>query len=414
MSNTTNAVSSVTKTKLKTQLIRNTSTKSEKENGRASYTAVFSSKEILKLNTLKNLRIHIGEHNPRKRNHVHKAMADTIKNKHDLFPQLNGGLVIIASEIKINNESGEITLLDESLINGAQTQGEIKLYYAQLDAQAEEEGDESPVHPEFDVKAEILINKEDAEVAEIAIARNTQTPVQTISMAGARGQLDELYNRMNSHNPNYRVEKSETDQHDAVSDANIGTAFLLQIIRLMTPTDLVMQDGSEKNASEVLKPYKNAAQCLADFCLWESSKDSDPRSKALYDFTIQIAPVAWEEYLAWKSHPKWIGTNLKTKYKTSNKKIGTRTSTGWKDICNGLLFPVLHCLANFVVKDVSGDWKLNKSSHYDEARVLNKAVEILTGTDYYYDPMLMGRSIGAYQTLNEYPKTLVEVLGLNS
>ena len=51
MSNTTNAVSSASsKTKLKTDLIRNTSTRSEKDHGRASYSAVVSSKEILKIN----------------------------------------------------------------------------------------------------------------------------------------------------------------------------------------------------------------------------------------------------------------------------------------------------------------------------------------------------------------------------
>lgn len=413
MSNTTNAVSSASsKTKLKTDLIRNTSTRSEKDHGRASYSAVVSSKEILKINTDKNLRTHIGEYNPKRRNHVHKAMADTIRNKHDLFPQLNGGCVIIASDIKINNETGEITLIDDSLINGAQTQGEIKLFYKELDEQAEEEGEENPVHPEFDVKVEILINNEPSEVAEIAIARNTQTPVKTISMAGARGQLDELYVRMSSFNSNYRIEKSETDKQDETSNANIGTAFLLQICRLLTPAEL-LGDGP-KSASEVLKPYKNAAQCLTDFCSWQSAKNTDARSKALYEFTIEIAPFAWQEYNIWRSHPKWVGTGLQTKYKTSNKKIGTKTNSGWKDICNGLLFPVLHCLANFVVKDDSGTWIISKPELFDEGRVLNKAVEILTGTDYYYDPMAMGRGIGAYQTLNEYPKTLVEVLSLNS
>jgi hypothetical protein len=415
MSNNNNAVSSASKkTKLKTDLIRNTSTRSEKDHGRASYTAVVSSKEILKVNTDKNLRIHIGEYNPKRRNHVHKAMADTIRNKHDLFPQLNGGCVIVASDIKINNDTGDITLTDESLINGAQTQGEIKLYYKELNDQAEEEGEENPVHPEFDVKVEILINDEPSEVAEIAIARNTQTPVKTISMAGARGQLDELFNRMNSFSSNYRIEKSETDQQDESSNANISTAFLLQICRLLTPTELLTSDERGKTASEVLKPYKNAAQCLSDFCSWQNEKDTDARSKALYEFTVEIAPFAWQEYNTWRSHPKWIGTGLQTKYKTSNKKIGTKTSTGWKDICNGLLFPVIHCLANFVIKDDAGTWIISKPELFDEARVLNKAVEILTGTDYYYDPMAMGRGIGAYQTLNEYPKTLVEVLSLNS
>ena len=415
MSNNNNAVSSASKkTKYQTLLIRNTSTPSEKRLGDASYTAVFNARELLKMGTKKNLRSFIGEHNPRMRNHTHKAIEDTIKNKPDYFPKFNGGCVVIASEIKINNESGEITLTDESLINGAQTQGEIARYYAELALAAQEAEEEFPTFPDFDVKAEIIIEQDEDMVAEIAIARNDSTPVKKISMAGARGQLDGLYNRMNSFNSNYRIEKSETDKSDADVNSNITTAFLLQIIRLFTPATIIMGKGKEKNASEMLKPYKNSAQCLADFCEWERTKDTNPKSNAMYEFTIQMAPYAWEEYLLWNSHRQWTGTGLQTYYKGSQKKIGTKKGNRWIDICNGLLFPVLQCLSNFVAQDASGDWKIDKPEIFDEARVLKKAVEILTGNDYYYDPMQMGRGIGAYSTLDEYPRTLAEVIKYTS
>ena len=37
-------------------------------------------------------------------------------------------------------------------------------------------------------------------------------------MAGARGQLDGLYDRMHSYDSNYRIEEVETDKSD--TDAN--------------------------------------------------------------------------------------------------------------------------------------------------------------------------------------------------
>ena len=416
MSNNTNAVSSASKkTKYQTLLIRNTTTPSEKRLGDASYAAAFNARELMKIDTKKNLRSFIGEHNSRMRNHTHKAIEDTIKNKPDYFPKFNGGCVIIASDIKINNETGEITLTNESLINGAQTQGEIIRYYAELAAAAEEAEEEFPSFPDFDVKAEIIIEKDEEMVAEIAIARNDATPVKKISMAGARGQLNDLYDRMSSYNSNYRIEKSETDKSDADVNSNITTAFLLQIIRLLTPATLIMGPGLQKNDVEMLRPYKNSAQCLADFCEWERTKNSDPRSKALYDFTIEIAPYAWEEYLLWVSHPKWIGTKLQTYYKGSKKKIGTKTASGkWKDICNGLLFPVIQSMSNFVLQDASGDWVLVKPEQFDEGLLTEQAVGILTGSDFHYDPMQMGRSTSAYNALNTYPRTLVTVLGLQA
>ena len=35
------------------------------------------------------------------------------------------------------------------------------------------------------------------------------------------------------------------------------------------------------------------------------TKDTDPKSKAMYEFTIQMAPCTWEEYLLWNSHRQW-------------------------------------------------------------------------------------------------------------
>ena len=44
--------------------------------------------------------------------------------------------------------------------------------------------------------------------------------------------------------------------------SNNTTAFLLQIIRLFTPASLIMGKGEEKNASEMLKPYKEFSSML--------------------------------------------------------------------------------------------------------------------------------------------------------
>jgi hypothetical protein len=307
--------------------------------------------------------------------------------------------------VKVNSEKNEIELIDASLINGAQTQGEIKLFFEELEQETEVTG-----LKEVEVKLEILVVTDKDEVAEIAIARNTTNPVQTISQAGARGQLDELKKSMASFNPEWIIETSETDK--GLPSTTIDTVKLLQVTRLMTP-DHIISPNKEITASEILRPYKSAATCLENFCLWQQTKDSDEEARAKYEFTISLAPKAWAEYEHWNSHPDWIGTGIQETYNTSKKRVCKKNKSGRKVIScsHGLLFPVLGAMKHFVKKLPSGEWVIDKHEAFDPTRITKTAVRLLHN-DYQYDPMIMGRSVGAYSAISEYPSAMIDILGL--
>ena len=87
----------------------------------------------------------------------------------------------------------------------------------------------------------------------------------------------------------------------------VETMQVLQYARLLMPSSV----SGNTSSAELLRPYKNRAQCLEDFSDWWLAKDkgstADERAaaQAKYDFVIQMAPVAWREYNYWESHSGW-------------------------------------------------------------------------------------------------------------
>ncbi len=142
--------------------------------------------EILKLDTKENLRAYSAEHGPRKRNLVHAAIRETIETEPQRFITRNSGFAIAASEVEVDDNKKTIWLRDASIINGAQSQGEIKTWVRDMFG---EEMPEGYTEPPFFVRAEIVVDPDLEEVVETAIARNTATAVKSISQAGARGHL---------------------------------------------------------------------------------------------------------------------------------------------------------------------------------------------------------------------------------
>ncbi len=404
MTTSKNAAGSAKKTTLKSHIIRNTTTNTEKSLGDASYSVVAWAEDVLELNTVQNLRSYTGEYNPRTRTKTHKAIANTLRNNPERFGQRNGGFTITCSSVNVSSEKNQIIMINDSLINGAQTQGELNLFFKELEELVESSGDK-----QIEVKIEIMVVTDPDEIPEIAISRNTINQVKNISQAGARGQLNELSEVMKSYDKNWIIETSESDRE--LANATIDTVKLLQVTRLMTP-DHILSPNKEITASEILKPYKSAASCLDNFCFWQATKDNDPEAKAKYEATLSLAPKAWSEYEHWNSHPKWKGTGIQETYKTSKKRVCKKDKSGNVISCsNGLLFPVLGAIKHFTKKLPTGEWVIDKHEAFDPERMTKTAVRILH-SDYQYDPMIMGRSVGAYSVLGEYPSAMIDILGL--
>lgn len=380
---------------IKTEQVRNLTSDSERSNGSACYFANIKPHQILKIGTSRNLRGYIAEHKESKRNQVHIQIAQTLVDESDRFIQKNSGFTLVTDQIEVKEK--EIRLNNPSIVNGGQTQGELRRF---LDLY---ELAESDSEADFDTRIEILVEPDEDMQTEIAISRNTTTKVQSVSQAGARKHLDDLFNSMISHNSDYRINRSETDQEP------IDTLLLLQITRLFMPDNVRSPSDPDRiSESEILKSYKNKGKCLEEFSESYSKKDVQ------YDFIVNFAPKAWDAYLFWRSHKNWVGTNLQAKYgkKDERKKtIGTRKGGNgpWTDIVPGVLFPVLYGLHNFVEEISPKVWDIVIPDIFDVDRYLKTAKEIIT-RDCNYDPYVMGRSIGAYMTLSENPKSLKAAL----
>ena len=377
------------------QLIRNTTSPDEKASGVQSFIANLPAFEVLNVNTKDNLRSYLAEYNPRKRNRVHDAIRSTINTEPLRFITRNGGLVITVSDIHIDDKRRTITLHDASIVNGSQTQGEIRRYWQEL-AEADDSDliSESP----FFVRAEIIVDEDPAQVVETAIARNTATPVKSISQAGARGHLDELENSIQQVRPNDKIRKSETDENV------LDTRKILQWCRLLMPESI----SKNSTPAERLRPYKNPEQCLTDFSDWYEHRHKDLEKAVRYAFTVQIAPYALEEYEYWEAHEAWNGHKIWEQTKKGGRACRRDKKNGrvvW--ISPGIVYPIMGAMSEFVQRN-SGHWRIQKPSRFRPDEMVARAVAQFRAHD--SDPMSMGRSEGAYDALRIYPNTLVEVL----
>lgn len=379
---------------LQYQLFRNTTSPDEKETGVQSYVANFPAFEILKLGTKENLRAYLAEYNEKRRNRVHDAIRATINMAPQRFITRNSGFVITASAIEVNDDKKTVKLVSPSLINGAQSQGEVRRCIEEVFEDADE-WDLS--NPPFYVRAEIIVDEDESEVTETAIARNTATPVKSISQAGARGHLDDLEKSIKKKLPDVDIRKKETDED--VYD----TRRILQYARLLMPVEI---SGNE-SAAEKLRAYKNPEQCLTDFSRWYDDRGHDEAAQAKYDFTVEIAPYAIKEYEYWESHGDWNGHQIWGETKKGGR--ACRREDGaivW--ISPGILFPIMGAMSEFVEKNSKDEWRIVKPKRFKSSEMIRRAVAQFRA--HSSDPMWMGRSEAAYDALRIYPQTIVEVM----
>lgn len=384
-------------TRVSYQLIRNVTSSEEKENGVQTYVANLSATELKKLGTEDNLRTYIPEHSNKRRNAVHKAIERTIVEEPARFINRNSGVTIACSRATVDDSAGTITMTGASIINGAQTQGEILRFLEDL-----EEG-EAEVLGRFSVRAEIIVDPEHSSIVETAIARNTATRVQDISQAGARGHLNDLRDIMKLElSLNIRMSETDTDV--------IETMQVLQYTRLLMPTAV----SGNSTPAEMLRPYKNRAQCLEDFSAWWYDKDKgetpEIRTAAQdrYNFTVQMAPVAWREYNYWESHSGWNNKYIWEQTQKGGRVVRRDRKSKIVWVSPGIVFPVVKALSAFVEQDADGLWKLNKPSLFKPDDMIRRAVAQFRAHD--SNPMLMGRRESAYEALLTYPETITEVM----
>jgi hypothetical protein len=388
-------------TQIRYHSIRNVTSNNEKNNDVQTFIANVPADQVLGVGTEANLRSYIAEHSDRKRNGVHRAIESTIKREPDRFINRNSGMTIACSEAEIDDNKKVAKLTGASLINGAQTQGEIRRFFTEM---KDPDTGEIPEDLIFDVRVEINVDPDPASITETAIARNSATAVKSISQAGARGHLLDLQAAIETARPGQKIRTEET-QVDVIE-----THQLLQYARLLMPRSVSGNDS----ASELLRPYKNKAQCLADFSAWfMAKKDADleaerKEAERKYQFTVQIAPIALDEYEYWLSHDSWNGQRIWKETKKGGRAARRDSNNRIDWIAPGIMFPLIGALSAFVVEHKPGKWKLEKPRIFKPAELVQRTVTQFRAHN--SDPMWMGRSAAAYEALRTYTETIVAVL----
>jgi hypothetical protein len=363
--------------------LRNISSPEDVQNDRKIYTGHAPLTSILEIPTSANVRSYLADAEGKQRKvytSVHRAIKETLLIRPEQFSVLNSGVVIVVHDIELDDKSKIVTLNGASIINGSQTQGVLK--------DLREEG---KLPNDIHIKFEIIVTKDDDLVAETSIARNYQNDVMNISIAGRRGQFDELELAFRKLLPNYKLRKSETE---LPTNETIDTEKLLQIITALIPPELWYRAGEDNNPNKVYT-YSMKAKCLKEFqeiFIRAKNSDDDDQKKyeALYKFYLDISADAWLIYTKWKSHQGFKGTRIQNGV--------TRDSEGnIVDIADGIIFPILSSFSVFAKKTRSG-WKISPPDFFSDDELIKTAKTALTEIA-FHNPWNMGKSKACYSAL---------------
>jgi hypothetical protein len=293
---------------------------------------------------------------------------------------MNSGFLIGASKITVDDNKRVVTLKLASVNNGAQSQGEIRRYFERC-----AETGETP--NEFSIRCELSIEPDASTRTNIAVARNTATKIEGISIAGKHGYFEDLDEAFRKVHEDLELARSETD----VEDKYVDTRLLLQVLWALMPEELAPTHRRSMEAR--MRAYKNAAFCLQDFMEIADARKKNEDDAARYAYFTDMAGYAWSEYVRWKTHKDW-----NDKWLLERLRQAVRGDDGIiKEISDGIVFPILSAMSRFVRKNKGGHWRIAYPKVFADDDMLiaaRRQLSICGGR-----PMLMGRSGGAYEGL---------------
>lgn len=361
--------------------IRNISSPTDHAEKRLVYSGQMPIASVIDLPTHENVRGYLveGEGKLKKSpTQVHLAIRETLKERPSVFSVLNSGIVIIARSSEADEKTRMLSLSNSSIINGSQTQGVIREYLRSKPTDAEDAF----------VKFELIVTDDDDLIADISIARNFQNDVQLLSIAGRKGELDELEAALKKGDSSIRLRKSESERPSETNDI-IQTEKLLQVIAALMPQELWWKQGEYSKTYT----YSAKATCLKDYRrVYEEAKsaDGDELMAQAYQFCLDIAPQAWEIYTHWKQNQAFQGTGLRSIERDGSEIV---------EVPDGIIFPILAALSQFAVKK-NGSWKIVQPKELDDEELVASAKRV------YMDvarskPEIMGKSRACYYAIEQ-------------
>lgn len=361
--------------------IRNITCPDDKANGRLVYAGKAPYRSFLELPDGENVREYLVEAQGKKRHspsQVHLRIRETLRERPQDFCVLNNGITIICRGIEVDDQKRIAVLDTPSIINGSQTQGELKRFA--------DRGNEDEVF----VTYEIVVCDDDDLVADISIARNFQNDVAAISIAGRLGQFDDLEKRLKSHDSSVKLKRSETDRSSDFLDSE----KLIQVLTALIPNELWPRKEESPNKAVA---YNGKSQCLKQFSdIHEKAANGDTRASELYQFFLDVAVDAWVLYRNWKTHQAFRGSGLRAIERDETGRV--------LDVPDGIIFPILAAHSVFMVKATNG-WQLAIPVGLDDddlAKIAKVAYMEISGSN----PGTMGKSRACYSQMLQYTSLL--------
>ncbi|WP_342361347.1 AIPR family protein [Terrarubrum flagellatum] len=354
---------------------RNISAPEDDNAGRKVYSGHAPSTSVLHLEDNENVREYLVDAKGKQKRTptlVHQAIRKTLRDQPDQFSILNGGMVIVARDATVDDREKIIKLRRPSIINGSQTQGELIRYFEEYAAA----GGTTP-----SIKFELIVTDDDDLIAEISIARNFQNDVRAISIAGRRGQLDDLEAHVQTVFPHARLRKSETD---LTADGDfLDTEKLIQVIFALLPDEITRKLDQADPTNKVFT-YSQKTRCLK---LFQKIVEDGPSD--VYQCCLQLAPEAWKLYEKWKSHQGFKGTRIRSIDREDGQIV---------EVPDGVIFPILAAHSAFVKKDRKKGWQLQKPGMLTDAELIEAAKQsYMEIAD--HNPQTMGKSKACYSSL---------------
>jgi hypothetical protein len=310
---------------------------------------------------------------------VHQAIRKTLNDCPDQFSILNSGMVIVARSADIDDKRRVLTLKRPSIINGSQTQGELQRYFDRLGGDAE--------FYEPSIKFELIVTADDNLIAEISISRNFQNDVRAISIAGRRGQLDELEEAVKRVIPDAKLRKKETDL--VVDDEFLDTEKLIQVLFALMPPSLFKRLENDGNAMNKVFAYSQKTRCLKLFQRILEGRQNDANFDAIYRYFLDVAGDAWNLYQLWKGHQGFRGTGLHSIERENGRVL---------EVPDGIVFPILNALSVFVTRTIRRKWVIQPVELFDEQELIDAAKQVyMEIAD--HNPQTMGKSKACYSAL---------------
>ena len=365
---------------------RNISSPEDDSSGRKVYSGSAPVSSILGLDDNENVREYLVDAKGKQQKSptlVHQAIRKTLRETPEIFGMLNGGTVLVARSAEIDDKNRQLILEDASIINGSQTRGEVQHYF---DHRSEDETADPSI------KFEIIVTNDDDLIAEISISRNFQNDVKPISIAGRRGQLDDLEKSLQIIYPDKKLRKSESDLTS--NEDFLDTEKLIQVTFALLPEDTPKPSGVSLDLSNKVFAYSQKTRCLKMFQKLADTPDTD-----MYRTFIGIAPLAWSLYALWKQHQSFIGTQIRSVERQNGKVT---------DVPDGIIFPILAAHSAFIYQSAAG-WQLNKPEQLSDEELITAAKQTymdIAG----HNPQSMGKSKACYSSLMQITSIYAKLL----